>query len=51
MNEKNTFIAKVQTIGRIAIPYEVREYLNIVDGDLLVIKIIEVKRRGEKEVL
>ena len=51
MNEKNTFIAKVQSRGRIAILYEVREYLNIVDGDLLVIKIIEVKRRGEKEVL
>jgi AbrB family looped-hinge helix DNA binding protein len=51
MSEKKTFIAKVQSTGRIAIPYEVREYLGIGDGDLLVMEITEVKRRTEKEVL
>jgi len=36
-------VARVQTLGRIAIPYEVRELLGIKEGDILRLRILEIK--------
>ena len=45
MSEANNFTSEIQKLGRITVPYETREFLNIKEGDLLVIEIKDIKRR------
>ena len=49
MNEANNFIAEIQKMGRLTVPYETREFLNLAEGDLIVIEIKEIKHRQKQE--
>jgi AbrB family looped-hinge helix DNA binding protein len=39
-----TFTAKVQALGRVAIPKDLREVLSIMEGDLLEVEIRKITR-------
>jgi AbrB family looped-hinge helix DNA binding protein len=41
---KLKFIAKVISLGRVTIPEEIRQLLNIKDGDLLEVEVSKVKK-------
>jgi AbrB family looped-hinge helix DNA binding protein len=43
-----TFTAKVQAIGRVAIPLEIRERLRIQKGDMVTVKIEKVLQRRQR---
>ncbi|MDS0257472.1 hypothetical protein ApAK_07310 [Thermoplasmatales archaeon AK] len=49
MSEAKIFTAEIQKMGRITIPYEARSFLDIKEGDLLVLEIKEIKRTGKQE--
>ena len=43
-----TFTAKVQAIGRVAIPQEIRERLGIQKGDMVTVRIEKVLPRRQR---
>ena len=43
-----TFTAKVQAIGRVAIPLEIRERLGIQKGDMITVRIEKVLPRRQR---
>jgi AbrB family looped-hinge helix DNA binding protein len=45
MSMEITFTVKVQALGRIAIPKEIREALEIADGNLVTVNIRKVETR------
>ena len=47
MNEENNFTAEIQKLGRITVPYETRQFLDISEGDLVVVEIKGIKHRSE----
>ena len=50
MNEENNFTAEIQKLGRITIPYEARKFLDLEEGDLVVLEIKGIKHRRKLEV-
>lgn len=50
MNESKNFTAEIQKMGRITVPYETREFLNLSVGDLVVLEIKEIKHRPSQGV-
>jgi len=49
MSEQNNFTAEIQKMGRIAVPYETRKFLDIEEGDLIVIEIKGIKHSNKQE--
>lgn len=48
MNEANNFTAEIQKLGRITVPYETRQFLDLAEGDLVVIEIKSIKHRTKE---
>ncbi len=44
------YVAIVQKFGRIGIPHELREWLDIEEGDKVLMEIVKVKKRNGAEV-
>ena len=50
MQNSYTFVGRLTSNGRVTIPEEIREVLQIQDGDLIEVRIVRVvKRRQEVE--
>ncbi len=45
------YVAVVQKFGRVAIPHELREWLDIEEGDKVLVEIVKVKKRNGAEVM
>ena len=45
------YVAVVQKFGRVGIPHELREWLDIEEGDRVLIEILKVKKRNGAEVM
>ncbi len=44
------YVAYVQKRGRIGIPHELRDFLNIEEGDMVIVKILKVQKKNGVEV-
>lgn len=49
MNEENNFTAEIQKMGRITVPFETRKFLDLEEGDLVVIEIKSIKHKERLE--
>jgi AbrB family looped-hinge helix DNA binding protein len=49
-NTEISFIGKISSNGRIVIPYEIREALELHDGDIIELKLLRILKRASGRV-